>query len=160
MSEHKCKSCGKLIDSGLIVCPHCQCDPKRSKQIGLPPAEVTQISKQVRKEIGKRVLSWLFILSLISGVGIWQAYSGATKKIEELLVNRISIEFEQPRIRSTVKEVAEGEAKKLMLAEIEPEVTKFKEETQASVEETRELINTAQSQLSNLRGQQKISSHF
>jgi hypothetical protein len=67
--------------------------------------------------------------------------------MENLLIDRISREFEQPRISATVEKVATNEAKHLLQEQIEPGVSKFKKEVEASVIETKQLIQSAQANL-------------
>lgn len=131
MPNKKCKSCAVIIDSGLFLCPDC-------------------IAKQVKKEIRNSIIFWMSIISLIFGIGLWQAYNHATKFMEKLLIERISKEFEQPRIKATVQEVAANEAKRLLQEQINPEVDKFKKETEASVIETNNLITSTQAKLNDL----------
>jgi len=131
MANKKCKSCAVLIDSGIVLCPNC-------------------IAKQVKKEIRNSIIFWMSIISLVFGIGLWQAYHHATKFMEKLLIERISHKFEEPHISETVQKVAETEAKRLLQEQVNPEVAKFKKETEASITETRELIQSEKANLNDL----------
>lgn len=131
MVNKKCKSCAALIDSGLILCPNC-------------------VAKQVKKEIRNSIIFWMSIISLVFGIGLFQAYYHATKFMEKLLIERISLKFEDPHLSEMVHTVAKNEAKHLLQEQITPEVAKFKKETEESVTETKQLIQSAQSNLNDL----------
>lgn len=150
MAKQKCQACGEMIDSGLVLCPSCNCDPNRPRETTLTPDQLNQLAKDVKKDIWRSIFFWLGVLSLIFGYGLWQTYTSATKFMEKLLIERISQEFEQPRISATVQEVAATEGKRLLQEQIKPEVAKFKKETEASVTETKQLIQSAQTNLNDL----------
>ena len=150
MTLKKCKSCGNSIDNGLIICPNCGSSPNKEKEQSLSPDQVKQLSKQIRKELAKTVFAWLGALSLIFGVGLWQAYRSATDQIKELLIIRISNEFDQPIIRKTVQEVASQNAKTILKSEIQPEVIKFKTDMGSELTKIRGIVDSAQAQMNDL----------
>lgn len=67
-----------------------------------------------------------------------------------LLVKRIAHEFEQPKISQTVQDVAAKNAKEILDNEIQPEVVKFKTEIGSDLKIIQALVNSAQTQLSDL----------
>lgn len=60
-------------------------------------------------------------------------YQAGVKKVEDLLVNRINQEFETDRIRKTITEVAQDQAKYVLRAEIDPQVEQFKRDTEKKI---------------------------
>lgn len=150
MALQICKSCGKSIDSGLVICPTCGCPPSKEKEQELSPEQTKQIAKGIRKEFVLTIITWLGVLSLIFGIGLWQAYQSATKQLQNLLVDRIAHEFEQPKIREIVHDVAAKSAKNILEHEIQPEVVKFKKEIGSDLKTIQGMVNSAQTQLSDL----------
>lgn len=140
----KCKSCGKKISKGLVLCPSCN-SPREEKELQLTSKQIKQIAKQVKKEFYKTLGFWIGILTLIFGVSLYQIWQRAIDKIGYHLVDRINKEFEQPTIRETVKDVAKTAAKEMLTDEIQPEVIKFKAEIESNVKEIEKLGNLAQS---------------
>ena len=133
--DQKCKSCGKIVDATLVVCPSCGNPPTQEPKLELNPEQSKQVAKQVEKDIRTTVLFWLGFISLLTGFGVWQAYRAGVEEMKGLLVQRISKEFEQPQIKETVSDVAQNQAATLLKNEINPEVTKFKSETGEKIKE-------------------------
>ena len=134
----------------MVVCPSCGSPPSKEKGQELSPTIIKQIRRQIRKGLFKPVITWLGVLSLVFGVGLWQAYLGATKQLQGLLVERISLEFEQPRIRQTIRDVASENTKELLKNEIQPEVVKFKAEIGSDLKKIQTIVKSAQTQLDDL----------
>ena len=57
-------------------------------------------------------------------------YQAGVKKVEDLLVDRVNQEFETERLRKTIAEVAQDQAKYVLRAEIDPQVEQFKRGTE------------------------------
>jgi hypothetical protein len=77
----------------------------------------------LRKQVAVWTLTGLALLGGITGLSLWQIKERVERKMETLVAKQ----FEEPRIRTTVQEVARSQATVLMLKEIEPEVATFKE---------------------------------
>lgn len=150
MATKTCKKCGKEFDSKLVVCPDCKSSQDLPSEIELTSDQINQLSIEVGKKLASKLFLFFGLISLLFGIGFYQAYKHATKKMEDMLVERISDEFKQPRIHTTIKEVAEGKAKELMLDEIKPEVTKLKNEIQASIKDVKISVKETISQLNDL----------
>jgi hypothetical protein len=108
------------------------------KRIGKKVKDLKEeIKKESIKEISKIVWRWIaiisFVLSTILGITIYQIYLKATAELKSLLVDRIGEEFKQPMIRKTIEDVAANNAKQIFIAEIQPEVTKFKTDIQGEM---------------------------
>ncbi len=70
--------------------------------------------------------------------------------MQRLLVQRISEEFKQSRIRKTVQKVARDNASQILAVEIRPEVEKFKEAVQSSLKGLEGSLGAVQGRLDNL----------
>ena len=117
----------------------------------LTPEQIKQISKQVKKSLYKTIGRWIGILIAIFGFSLFQIWREATKKIENVIVDRITNEFKEPKIHKTVENVAKTTAKEMLTDDIQPEVIKFKADIKLSVNKIEELVNSAQSQVDNLK---------
>lgn len=146
----KCKSCGKKIKEGLVLCPSCESIIREAKEPQLTSEQIKQIAKQVKKKFYKTLILWIGILSAVYGLSLYQIWLRATDKMGNLLVQRINDEFELPKIRKTVNDVAKTTAKEMLTDEIQPEVIKFKAEIELNVKKIEKLVNLAQSQVNNL----------
>ena len=139
-----------MIETGLVICPFCGFPPNKEKNQEFSPTQIKHITRNIRKEFFKTVITWLGVLSLIFGIGFWQAYRGATKQLQGLLLKSISYEFEQPRIRQTIRNVASKNTKEILENEIQPEVVKFKAEIGSDLKKIKSIVNSAQAQLNDL----------
>jgi hypothetical protein len=123
----KCRACGAKVDRGLVVCPECHGDPMVAAN-ELSPAQLDVVAKKVGRKLLKVFLSLAGVVTLFLGGSLWEAYRGATRKLEGLLVDQIRLEFEAPKIKSAMESVAKDEAAVLLRAEVHPAVTSFKAE--------------------------------
>ena len=133
----KCTKCGTRIDDDrLVACPQCGTN---FSEAALPLS--SEQESYILSKLWRRLLKYLFgsfsIIGIISVVmiilAVVKAYRGGTLHFETMLIDRISQEFKEPRIRQTIQQVAENKAQELMLSNIEPEVEKFKNEIQSSL---------------------------
>ena len=142
--DRKCTSCNKSFDEVLVRCPYCGTIPSKTSEIDLTPLQIRIISKHVRKELLKTTLFWFGIISLVIGIGLWQVYQGATKQIQDILVQRISEEFEQPKINKTIQDVASSDAQRIIRDEIQPEVVRFRSQIESDTQELKDFVQSAQ----------------
>jgi hypothetical protein len=95
---------------------------------------------EVVKIIRNQVLAWTLvafaIVTGITGVGLWQIYSHVQKNMENLVARQ----FEEPRIKQIVQDVAATQATNIMLLQIQPEVARFKSEIAARLVELQALV--------------------
>jgi hypothetical protein len=145
-----CSSCGNIFDDILLCCPKCKNMPINGKERGPSKLQIEEITKQVKREILKSLFYWFGIISLIFGIGIWQAYNGSIKLLQTALEHRINEEFKQPRINETIQSVATNRAKEIISKEIKPEVEKFELEIEKSTADLKFSLETAQLKLSNI----------
>ena len=138
------------IEPGLLACPGCHADPTADPEIKLSSIQIRAIGKSLRGEFLKGFLWWLGILSLLFGFGLLQVYLNATKRLEDIMVQRISAEFMEPRIRETISSVASNYASAAIISQIEPEVTRFKDEIRLSASNTHTLVEATREQLADI----------
>ena len=151
MSQQKCKHCGEPVNERRSECPYCGSDLRSGNENVISPEQEERIVSKVKK----KVIRWMIYVAIpgiaiiftIFGFSIDKAYKIATSNIENFLVNRISQEFEEPRIKETVQEVAATNAERMLLEQLRPEIRKFKAEVETSLKETLELIASARDQL-------------
>ena len=88
----------------------------------------------------KQVLTWgltfLALLGGIMGMSLWKIKGTVEKKVETL----VAAQFEEPRIRQIVQDVAANQATNLMLHQIQPEVDRFKTQIAQRLVELETLV--------------------
>ncbi len=126
-------------------------------EIALSAAQIRAIGKSLRGEFLKGFIWWFGILSLIFGFGLLQVYRNAADRLEGIMVKRISDEFNEPRIRATVSLVASNYAGNAISTQIEPEVTRFKDEVRLSASNTQALVDATQKHLADIDARVKSS---
>ena len=92
----------------------------------LTPKQKTEIIKSLRKSIFKDFWGAIGIISAVTGLSIFGIYMNVKGKIENILINRIEKQFEEPTINTLVQNVAKNEAKTILDKQILPEVSNFK----------------------------------
>lgn len=90
-----------------------------------------QVVKLLLRQMLNWVLTGLAIITGVTGVGLYQIKVSVEKRMETLVARQ----FEEPRIRDIVQEVAAKKATNILTAQIQPEVNRFKMEiTQRLIE--------------------------
>lgn len=92
----------------------------------LTPKQKTEIIKSLRKGIFKDFWGAIGIISAVTGLSIFGIYMNVKGKIENILINKIEKQFEEPTINTLVQNVAKNEAKTILDKQILPEVSNFK----------------------------------
>lgn len=98
--------------------------------------------------IWRRVQKWLIggfsvltLISLLSLVfGLYKAYIGGIKLFENILVENVSREFQTPKIKDTIEDVAKSQANAILKNQVNPEVEKFKSQTGAKVNQFEDFL--------------------
>lgn len=163
----KCKTCKKVIEDGLIECPHCHVDPRIDPLAPLTDAQL----KAVTRSVGLRLLTWILTVggavSLVTGFSVlWmyqaslgrldkemsaandasiaslrremsQANNDAIKALNDDVKMRIAKEFEQETVKTTIREVAGNQASSILRDEINPTVERFQSEVSRQLDEVR-----------------------
>ncbi len=119
-------------DDRLVACPECGADfssgePDRNL---LTPQQEKYIVSKIWKRLRKFLFGGFSILTVISVVflvvALVKAYRSGTNYIENMLVTKITEEFEEPKIRKIMEQVAKAEARSVITNQINPIVKDFK----------------------------------
>ncbi len=131
--KRKCKICGEVTkDDRLIVCPECggSFSNGESDRALFTPQQEKYIISKIWKKHWKFLFGGFSILTIISVAllvfALIKAYTAGTVYLEKTLVNNISKEFEQPRIKQTIEEVAKSEARDVITNQVNPIVENFR----------------------------------
>lgn len=83
----------------------------------------------------KQLLTWgIAFLAILTGVtGL--SLLGIKKQVEKIAIQRIAKQFEEPYISSLMKQVAEQQSKSILEQQVNPEVTRFKNEVNSNIDE-------------------------
>jgi len=130
----RCPACQTVIDDDrLLACANCRTllsTPTRA--LPLPKDQIDQLADRLARPVAwvilKRWWFWAGFCSLLLALfGV--SYPTLRAKVEEMVISQIAHRFAEPRIRDTFQEVAENQASKMLGDEIQPEVTRFYDET-------------------------------
>jgi hypothetical protein len=105
-----------------------------------------KLAKPVAWRIFKNVHWWItlpVVYLALFGVSYYRIQTG----LQELLISRVAKQFEEPRIRETFQEVAENQASKMLRNEIQPEVTRFRDETTTQVQNFQVFLDNLKADL-------------
>ncbi len=159
VSHERCPKCGDFLkDPRLIACPKCGTVPGdyHKSQLELLSQKTEEIKKdisvQVKMEVKSEVIEesvrqtskrfrlriiWgLSIIGLLFGAGIYQIYNTLTSLVED----RIAKQFEEPRIRSTLEQVAKTRAEKIISEEIQPSIQNVQQSAQDTTNEIKRML--------------------
>lgn len=111
----RCSFCGSLFNDGSLV----------------------SSDEQMFRRVRNNLLQWVFggfsIYALIGALFLIDTIKSVSDRvtgaIETTITHQISEQFKEPNIRKTVTEVAQTQARELLLRQIQPEVSRLKEET-------------------------------
>jgi hypothetical protein len=143
----KCKACGGVIDDPrLIVCPHCDksLTESISETLELSRDQENHIVTMLWHRLWRRTLKWvgwgITILVFFTGVSLLGIYFKVTRYLETTLVTNISEQFQTPKIKNTVEEVAKNEANEILIKQVNPEVEQFKSQTGEKVKKFEDFL--------------------
>jgi hypothetical protein len=76
---------------------------------------------------------------MLFGIGLWQIYNGVVEETELAITKRVNAEFETPRIRQTLTEVASAKSEAILQKAVNPAVKRF----QGNLKEKQEALAEA-----------------
>jgi hypothetical protein len=154
MDRTTCPACHTPIDDHyLIRCPECriifsQYEQSQQIQQELLTTHKEALVSELKKAALKSLIGWIFlglsVMGAIAGWGLLQIYWG----LQTLVTNRIAAQFEEPRIRATLTEVAENRARKIIEDQLNPAINDAKRIINSLQEELRQDVNTIFGKLS------------
>jgi hypothetical protein len=97
----------------------------------------SKIVQAVYAKLFKHFLLFLALLTGITGLSLW----GIKNSLEGIITDRISRQFEEPRIKKSLEDVAKNQANIIITKEVQPSVDKIKVETNQSIEEYHKYID-------------------
>jgi hypothetical protein len=151
--EKKCVKCGLLVSDGrLVLCPDCKgglIEFGNTEPIQLTENQMTELISKAKKGAAKELWGWFWkgfaaiaVLSFIySGFTLDKLYRKAIDIVQGQINERISEEFETPRIRNTISDIASLQSKDLMAKKISPIVNDFKDETNKQLSEINKITD-------------------
>lgn len=137
----ECPNCHEQVsDSRLVVCPTCHnslIKKPNKNPVTLTPEEEKRILRRFWRNVFKRVLLFAGIISLLTGVSLFGIY----KKLTSVVTNRIAAQFEEPRIKETLQNVAKTRAKDIINQHVDPELSKFRKDLSEKTKESERYLS-------------------
>jgi len=99
-----------------------------------------EVVKILRKQVVTWVLIVIAVLTGVTGLSLWGIKSRLEKKLEVLVAKQ----FEEPRIKAIVSDVAKNRADSLLVEQVKPEVDRFKNEIASQIEDLKSLASDTQ----------------
>ncbi len=94
-----------------------------------------EVVKILRKQVVTWVLIAIAVLTGVTGLSLWGIKSRLEKKLEILVAEQ----FEEPRIKAVVSDVAKNRAEALLSEQVKPDVERFKKEIASQIEDLKTL---------------------
>jgi hypothetical protein len=99
-----------------------------------------EVVKILRKQIVTWVLIALALLTGVTGLSLWGIKSRLETKLEFL----VAAQFEEPRIKAVVTDVAKSRAEFLLTEQVKPDVERFKQQIASQIEDLKSLASDTQ----------------
>lgn len=103
----------------------------------LSKGQEDHVTRLLRRKLLRWVLVCFAILAGLTGASLW----GILKRAETTMENMVAKQFEEPRIRAVVTQVAAERATVLMSSEISPQVAEFKSNVADELREVEALVD-------------------
>ena len=149
--DRYCPRCSKVTtDDRLVRCQFCGSlfNSSADEPYPLTAQQENRIYENLRRRLKLYVFGGFSILALISGVFLFDSmisvYKRGTDFLNKTVLDKVTEEFREPAIKKTVSEVASKEAKQVLVAQIQPEVSKFQQETQSSINSFKKFTENTQ----------------
>jgi hypothetical protein len=130
-----CPKCNeRAADDLLIVCTNCGTPFNQATTLtALTSEQENSLLKRLTRKVAFFIFGGFSILTVIAVLQLVGTYQAGIDQLKTLLIARIDEEFKDPRITNTVRTVAETQSKQVIRDEIEPQVKKFKDETDGKI---------------------------
>ena len=99
-----------------------------------------EVVKILRKQVVTWVLIALAVLTGVTGLSLW----GIKSRLEKNLETLVAQQFEEPRIKAVVSDVAKSRAETLLTEQVKPDVERFKKEIASQIEDLKSLASDTQ----------------
>jgi len=103
----------------------------------LSQEQLDRLADRLRGPVTRRILNnawtWAGFFSLLLAL-LGASYVTIRAKVEEIVTSQIAQRFAQRNIRETFQDVAKKQAREMLRNEIQPEVTRFRDETTTQVQ--------------------------
>jgi hypothetical protein len=146
MNRTRCPNCNEPIDDPHhIACPVCRNVFREFEQTRLEllqqhrEALVTEAADRAWKRLRGRIGLGFAILGALTGLGLIPIYNS----LSHLIINRIAAQFEEPRIRETLDQVAQTHASKIIEGRISPAI----EDAQRRIEQARQSLENSATEI-------------
>jgi hypothetical protein len=93
----------------------------------------------IEKKIWNKIQSFLAFIVLITGFGLWQVYVKTQDLTSKIVADRISKQFEEPRIKQSLTEVANSKGEEILSKQVRPEIELLKSEIKNELDSVRRL---------------------
>jgi len=155
--NEKCPNCEKFLEGNdFLKCSNCNIDiPKyigtSLKKIKDDKELLLNNEKRISDDIAQKTwdklvrVIWIWIvalstlLSLVVGISLIGIYRKVVKDTNEQINTLISKQFEEPRIKQILTEVAKTKAEDILVNRIKPEIDNFKAEINRELGSVKEL---------------------
>jgi len=97
----------------------------------LSKGQTEEVVSIFRKKLFTWGLAFLTIFTGVTGLSLW----GIKEQLENIAIQRIAKQFEEPNISSLMRQVAEQQSKSILKKQVNPEVTRFKNEVSSKIDE-------------------------
>lgn len=147
----KCPTCGHKYDDALVSCPKCVSEGTTPSSLSEKQWEaVNTWHNELHKK--NRKICWIIItvVVLVFPLSIWGIYWSAVRSIKGVIVERVAQEFNEPRIRITVEDVARARASELMEKEIAPNLVSFRKDVNSYLDNVKRQSASTLSELKQL----------
>jgi len=125
----RCPKCSFSTLEDKHICPECGSPLEEAPVASALDEE--QLLKRLRRQVYRVFLGELSVVGIVSILGLcfglWKAYNGAVAKLQSVVIERVTTQFQEPNIQNTVQRVAGNEAAKIISQNVEPAERKVDE---------------------------------
>jgi hypothetical protein len=105
--------------------------------------------------LGKQVLKWASafgaVFAIAIGTSLYSLFVSVHSKTESHLIKQVATQFEEPRIRQILEDVATNQAALVIQSQINPQVAEFREKLESKLSGFQEKITTDLAAITDIR---------